>query len=88
MHWDTRMPEYVIQKTWKNIIPFLVAIIGAGMLIGWQAGLRPVFAQSLDKISISLSVFDSRNEAISGTFEIRFALYSQNRSDTDPYPLE
>ncbi len=73
-------------KIRKNIILALVAIISAGAHIGWQGGLRPVFAQSMDQISISLSVFDAKNEAVDGTFQIRFALYTKDRSESDAFP--
>ncbi|NTW90070.1 MAG: hypothetical protein HGB37_04160, partial [Candidatus Moranbacteria bacterium] len=50
------------------------------MHIWWQTGLRPVFAQSLDQINVSLSVFDAKNEAVNGTFQVRFAIYNVDRS--------
>ncbi len=73
--------KYVTQKTRKNIILVLVAIISAGTLIGWQGGLRPVLAQSMDQMSVSLTAFDSNSEAINGTFSIRFAIYNTDRRD-------
>ncbi|NTW14073.1 MAG: hypothetical protein HGA31_03530, partial [Candidatus Moranbacteria bacterium] len=74
------MTEYVTQKTWKILVPFLVAIMSAGMHLWWQAGLQPVFAQSLDQINVSLSVFDAKNEAVNGTFQVRFAIYNADRT--------
>ncbi|MEI6650249.1 MAG: hypothetical protein WCL23_02310, partial [Candidatus Moraniibacteriota bacterium] len=75
------MTKYVTQKIGKKFIIFLVAIIGAGMLMGWQGILRPVFAQSLDQIGVSLSVFDAKNETVNGTFQMRFAIYDTDRTD-------
>jgi hypothetical protein len=75
------MTKYVTQKTRNILILFLVAIIGAGMSIWWQGALRPVFAQSLNQISLTLSVFDAKNEAVNGTFKIRFAIYDTDRTD-------
>jgi len=40
----------------------------------------------MDQISISLSVFDAKNEAVDGTFQIRFAMYTKDRTDSDPFP--
>ncbi len=77
------MTKYVTQKNKNILILFLVAIIGAGMSIWWQGALRPLFAyaQSLDQISLSLSLYDAKNEAVNGTFDIRFAIYTADRTN-------
>ncbi|NTW46145.1 MAG: hypothetical protein HGB18_03800, partial [Candidatus Moranbacteria bacterium] len=75
------MTEYVTQKIRNIFILVLAGILGVGTIIRWQGEPRPVLAQSLDQISISLSLFDDRNETVSGTLPVRFAIYSQDRSD-------
>ncbi|MBP9751519.1 MAG: hypothetical protein KBD19_01510, partial [Candidatus Moranbacteria bacterium] len=80
------MTEYVKQKIWKNFILILAAIFGAGMHIWWQGTPAPVFAQSLDQISVSLSLFDVKNEPVNGKYEVRFGIYSRDRAEVDAYP--
>jgi hypothetical protein len=80
------MTEYVKQKIWKNFILILAAIFGAGMHIWWQGTPVPVFAQSLDQISVSLSLFDVKNEPVNGKYEVRFGIYSRDRAEVDAYP--
>ncbi|MEI6650069.1 MAG: hypothetical protein WCL23_01395, partial [Candidatus Moraniibacteriota bacterium] len=76
------MTTYVTQKTRDILISFLVVIVCAGMYLWWQGGPRPVFGLSLDLINVTLSVFTVKNEAVNGTFSVRFALYDTDRTDT------
>jgi len=75
-----------IQKSRKNSILVLAALIGVCASALSYANPRPALSQSLDKISVSMSVFDSQNEAVDGAFEVRFSLYSEDRAEVDPYP--
>ncbi|MDQ5976088.1 MAG: hypothetical protein QG664_1, partial [Patescibacteria group bacterium] len=55
--------------------------------MGWWNGSRPVFAQSIRQIPLTVSLFDADNKAITnGSYEVRFGIYSVNRTVSDAYP--
>jgi len=85
------MPFYVKNKNRKTAYTSLLLSLGIVMIIiGWSNG-RPTFAQSntdsIRQIPISASLFDNQNRIISrGAHQVRFALYTVNRTTPDPYP--
>ena len=85
------MPFYVKNKNRKTAYTSLLLTLSIVTIItGWSYG-RSVFAQSsgdsIRQIPISASLFDSQNRIISrGAHQVRFALYSVNRTTPDPYP--
>ncbi len=82
------MKTYVTQKFHKNFIRILAVILIAGMHLWWQGGPAVVFSQSLEQISISLSLFDVKNEPINGKYQVRFRLYSKDRTVRDAFPSD
>ena len=55
---------------------------------GWLA-MAPVFAQSANQMGVSLSLYDASYKPISnGSYEVRFAIYDRDRTETDAYPSE
>jgi hypothetical protein len=51
--------------------------------------MAPVFAQSADRIGVSLSLYDDSYKPIAnGSYEVRFALYTSDRTTADPYPSD
>ncbi|MEI8097177.1 MAG: hypothetical protein WCG73_03670, partial [Candidatus Moraniibacteriota bacterium] len=75
----------------KMIYRILSIALAIGVLsIGWFHS-EPVLALSttnpIGQIGISASLFTSQNKIIdNGTYEVRFTLYTSNRTTTDPYP--
>jgi hypothetical protein len=85
------MPLYVKNKKRKTAYSSLVtALVVGALVLGWL-DLRPSFAQStvnqIEQISLSASLFGKDNRIIkNGTYPVRFALYSVDRTVADPYP--
>ncbi|MBI2439304.1 MAG: hypothetical protein HYV45_01730, partial [Candidatus Moranbacteria bacterium] len=84
------MLSYVKNKQRKTTKLLFSAIAVGVLILGWY-NIRPVFSQvktsSIDQIGLSASLFNSENKIITnGTYEVRFAIYSKDRSESDPYP--
>ncbi|MFZ3031621.1 MAG: hypothetical protein WA082_01150, partial [Candidatus Moraniibacteriota bacterium] len=84
------MSLYVKNKN-KTALYSLISAIAVGTLVlGWF-DLRPSFAQStvneIEQINLSASLFNNENHIITnGTYPVRFAIYSTNRTTADAYP--
>ncbi len=85
------MPLYVKNKNRKTAYISLISALAVGVLfLGWF-DLRPSFAQSttdqIQQISLSASLFDNENHLVTnGTYQVRFGIYSTDRTTVDPYP--
>ncbi len=86
------MLSYVRNKNRKSFAKLLFSAIAVGVIcLGWY-NIRPVFAQfvdaqSIQRIGLSASLFNSENRIITnGTYEVRFAIYSKDRAESDVYP--
>ena len=84
------MPLYVKNKNKTAYSSLIAALVIGALVLGWF-DLRPSFAQStvneIEQISLSASLFGKDNRIIkNGTYPVRFALYTVNRTTADPYP--
>ena len=83
---------YVKNKNRKTVYTTsLLLAFATVMAIGWGFQKELAFAQSntnsIRLISISASLFNSENKVVTnGKYEVRFALYSNDRTTADPYP--
>ncbi|MFZ1626980.1 MAG: hypothetical protein WAT81_04215, partial [Candidatus Moraniibacteriota bacterium] len=78
---------YVKNKNLKKQIVLLAIALATGSGIGWGIRSQFVFAQSINKISVSVSLFDAENKIITnGEYDARFALYRTDRTTQDVYP--
>jgi hypothetical protein len=81
------MSFYVKNKNRKIVYFILMIAMAGGMLMGWWNSSRPVFAQSIRQIPLTISLFDADNKIITnGSYEVRFGIYSVNRTVSDSYP--
>ena len=81
MHW------YVKNKNLKKRIFLLAIALATGSLIGWGVRSQSVFAQSINQISVAVSLFDAESKIITnGEYDVRFALYRIDRTTSDAYP--
>jgi hypothetical protein len=66
---------------------FLGLLLAVGTLMSGWLMMAPVFAQSVNRIGVSLSLYDTSYKPIkNGSYEVRFAIYTKNRTDADAYP--
>ncbi|PIW94251.1 MAG: hypothetical protein COZ86_02080, partial [Candidatus Moranbacteria bacterium CG_4_8_14_3_um_filter_41_13] len=80
-------------KQRKTVHTSLIFTLVIGMAIVVWSGLQTVFAvsttNSIEQIGISASLFNNENKVINnGSYEVRFALYSVDRSVSDSYPSD
>ncbi|QQR78760.1 MAG: hypothetical protein IPJ68_00530 [Candidatus Moraniibacteriota bacterium] len=81
MHW------YVKNKNLKTHIFLLAIALATGSLIGWGYTSQSVLAQSINQISVAVSLFDAESKIITnGEYDVRFALYRTDRTTADAYP--
>src|SRR3989344_9127998 len=89
------MPLYVKNKNRKTAYISLLLALAIGTAIGWWQEPEPAFAQSqtenqtstIDQIPLSASLFASDSQVITnGKYQIRFGIYSTDRTSADPYP--
>ena len=74
------MTFYVKNKNRKTAYFILMIAMAGGMLMGWWNSSRPVFAQSMREIPLTVSLFDADNKAITnGSYEVRFGIYRVDR---------
>ena len=82
---------YVKNKNRKTAYSSLIIALAIGMSVWWWSAQQPVFAQStgssIKQISLSASLFNSESRIITnGTYQVRFGIYTKDRTETDPYP--
>ncbi|MBP7822515.1 MAG: hypothetical protein KA034_01730, partial [Candidatus Moranbacteria bacterium] len=66
---------------------FLGLLLAVGTLMSGWLMMAPVFAQSVNRIGVSLSLYDTSYKPIkNGSYEVRFAIYTKDRTDADAYP--
>ncbi|MFA6183732.1 MAG: hypothetical protein WC682_01365, partial [Parcubacteria group bacterium] len=75
----------------KNKIRVLIFATICTLLAGFVFGLREVDAQSTDSELLDVSAYISNQdskEVLNGKYKIRFAIYTSDRTESDPYPSD